>query len=78
MTVLAFPPRTLRKAKAAAYVGVPVPAFERMVSSGEMPDPFPMAGAEAWDIRDLDRAVDDLKAGAMRATDWRRHAPQRA
>ena len=32
MTVLAFPPRTLRKAKAAAYVGVPVPAFELLLA----------------------------------------------
>ncbi len=78
MNALAFLPRNLRKPKAAAYVGVSVPAFERMVSNGEMPSPFTLSGAEAWDIRDLDRAVDDLKAGATPQQDWRRNAPSRA
>ena len=78
MSTLAFLPRNLRKPKAAAYVGVSVPAFDRMVSSGDMPAPFILAGAEAWDVRDLDRAVDDMKAGAKPQQDWRRHAPSRA
>lgn len=78
MSVVAFPPRIMRKAKAAAYVGASVPTFERMVSSGELPDPFTFGGADAWDIRDLDRAVDELKAGATPGKDWRRNVPARA
>jgi len=78
VNVLAFPPRVLRKAKAAAYVSATVPAFERLVSAGDIPEPFIWAGAEAWDIRDLDRAVDEMKAGATHARDWRRNAPARA
>ena len=71
-------PRSMRKAKAAAYVDCALPTFERMVAEGVMPDPFDLYGAPVWDQRDLDAAIDALKAGARRTNDWRKHAPARA
>ena len=70
-------PRTMRKAKAAAYVDCAVPKFERLVAEGIMPAPFDLCGVPAWDQRDLDESVDNVKAGA-RVGRWQDKAPARA
>ncbi len=76
MTALPAWPRTMRQAKAAAYVDCAVPRFARLVAEGVMPPPFDLSGAPAWDVRDLDAAVDSIKAGA-RGGRWQDRAPAR-
>lgn len=71
-------PRTMRKATAAEYVERSVATFDRMVADGTMPEPFFLGGAEAWDIQDLDQAVDALKAGARRQGSWLKDAERYA
>lgn len=58
--------RVMHARDAAEYVGSTERLFRLDVASGVMPAPFPYAGADAWDILDLDAAVDALKAGAAR------------
>lgn len=68
----------MRKTTAAEYVERPVAVFLRMVAEGTMPEPFQMDGADAWDINDLDDAVDALKAGANRKGSWLKDAERYA
>jgi hypothetical protein len=68
----------MRKAKAAAYVDCAVPTFDKMVAAGAMPAPFDLGNAPAWDLRDLDAAVDAIKAGATGRGNWKERAPARA
>jgi predicted DNA-binding transcriptional regulator AlpA len=72
-------PRSLRSARAAEYAGYETErSFRLAVSDGAMPPPFELGGADAWDIVDLDEAIDALKAGAARAGNWREKAHERA
>lgn len=76
MTAVLAWPRTMRKAKAAAYVDCAVPKFDRLVAQGLMPEPFDLDGAPAFDIHELDAAVDAIKAGARNGR-WQDRAPAR-
>ena len=70
--------RVQRARGAAAYAGYTSDkAFLTAVSRGEMPTPFLHCGAEAWDILDLDAAIDALKAGLQRPRKWQEGAPDR-
>lgn len=71
-------PRSMRKATAAEYVERSVAVFDRMVAEGTMPEPFDLGGAEAWDIQDLDNAIDALKAGARQRGSWLKDAERYA
>ena len=70
-------PRTMRKAKAAAYVDCAIPKFDRLVAEGVMPPPFDLGGQPVWDQQDLDASVDHSKAGARHGR-WQDRAPARA
>src|SRR3546814_6993367 len=52
-------------------------AFLTAVQIGEMPPPFRHCGHDAWDILDLDAAIDALKAGEQRPRKWQERAPDR-
>ena len=70
--------RVQRARNAALYAGY---ASERdfltAVQDGVMPPPFLHCGADAWDILDIDGAIDTLKAGAQRRRTWQERAPAR-
>jgi excisionase family DNA binding protein len=54
-------PRLLSREQAAAYVGVSPNTFDEMVKAGKMPQPKIIWGKrKGWDVRELDRAVDNL------------------
>jgi predicted DNA-binding transcriptional regulator AlpA len=54
-------PRLVSREAAAAYVSISPPKFDEMVASGEMPLPRRLFGRRhAWDVRELDAAVDRL------------------
>jgi predicted DNA-binding transcriptional regulator AlpA len=54
-------PRLINREAAAAYVNVSPNTFDEMVKTGKMPKPKQLAGRrQAWDVRALDVAVDNL------------------
>jgi predicted DNA-binding transcriptional regulator AlpA len=54
-------PRLIGREAAAAYLSVSPTKFDEMVESGQMPQPRQLGGRRrAWDVRDLDAAVDRL------------------
>jgi hypothetical protein len=56
-------PRLLGRTAAASYVSVSPVTFDEMVKRGMMPRPKVLIGTrKAWDIRQLDEAVDALPA----------------
>lgn len=78
MKIAARWPRTMRQSTAAQYVERSPADFARMVAAGVMPPPFDLDGADAWDMVDLDAAIDALKAGARTGRNWKERAPARA
>lgn len=70
--------RVQRARGAAAYAGYKTERdFLTAVCDGAMPPPFLHCGADAWDILDLDAAIDAMKAGAARPRKWQEQAPAR-
>ena len=67
--IIQQPRRGLSLTEAARYVGVGATKFDEMVKDGRMPKPVRIDGRVLWDIRDLDAAWDNLKAGAS-ANAW--------
>lgn len=59
---LAYPPRGLRAARAAAYVGMSETSFLALVTEGRMPRPKRVKGMNIWDRFELDRAFEQLEA----------------
>ena len=54
-------PRLIGREAAAAYVCVSPTMFDQMVDDGRMPHPKRLGGRRiAWDVRELDVAVDHL------------------
>lgn len=75
---LPYWPRVQRASLAAQYASYDTTRdFLKAVADGEMPPPFQMAGADAWDRLDLDASIDAIKAGAKRTTPWQERAPSR-
>jgi len=62
----ALAPRLINREAAAEYVNLSPNTFDEMVKAGTMPQPKVLTGRrKAWDVRALDRAVDNLpSAGA--------------
>jgi len=58
----AYPPRTFRAERAAAYVSMSTSKFLSLVEEGVMPKGFKVDGMALWDRLDLDAAVENLKA----------------
>lgn len=63
------PRRGLSREESARYVGVGTTKFDEMVADRRMPQPVRIDGRVLWDIRDLDAAWENLKAGAS-ANAW--------
>lgn len=61
------PRRGLRKADAAAYLGVSASKFDEMVREHRLPSGFAIDGCRIWDIHDLDMAFDLLKGSAVQS-----------
>ncbi|CAL77379.1 hypothetical protein BRADO3601 [Bradyrhizobium sp. ORS 278] len=56
-----LPPRLIGREAAAAYVSVSPKTFDVMVSEGRMPQARELTPRRwAWDVRELDAAVDGL------------------
>ncbi len=51
-------PYALRRAEAAAYVGLSAVHFDKAVDVGAMPAPIDLAGIKVWSRRALERALD--------------------
>ena len=64
-----LPPRLINREAAAAYVGVSPVTFDQMVADGRMPAPRWLGGRRyAWDVRELDAAIDRLPHADSDAT----------
>lgn len=57
-------PRGLSRVEAARYVGVSPSTFDKLVNSGEMPQPKRVGGRRIYDRAALDAAFDLLDMGA--------------
>ena len=63
-------PRLVNRDTAAAYVCVSPNTFDRMVREGQMPSAKRLGERRiAWDVRELDAAVDKLPKEAGQPTD---------
>ena len=54
--VLPYTPRGLRRAEAAAYIGVSPSTFDKMIREGYMPSPKRYRGRTIWDRLALEEA----------------------
>ena len=61
---IGLPPRGLSRLQAAAYVGVGVVHFDRLVATGQMPRAVHMGERVVWDRQQLDAAFDAMSHGA--------------
>jgi predicted DNA-binding transcriptional regulator AlpA len=70
MTLRFIPPRLISREAAAAYVCVSPNTFDEMVKDRRMPRPRRLVGRrKAWDIRELDEAVDNLPIDGNEVSD---------
>lgn len=63
-------PAAMKRATAAAYCDLTVPAFEREVAAGRLPQPIMLGGTLHWRQAAIDAALAGL-AGEGPANDWR-------
>ena len=62
-------PRLINRDAAAAYVSISPTLFDRMVEDGRMPRPRLLGSKRrAWDVRELDAAIDRLPVQGEDAT----------
>ena len=65
-----LPPRLISRDAAAAYVGVSHNTFDKMIADGLMPRPRQLTERRiAWDVRQLDAAIDRLPVDGGTDTD---------
>lgn len=57
---LPFPPRLLRAAEAAGYLGMGLTKFRELVAAGRIAQPTEADGLVRWERRDLDDYADGL------------------
>lgn len=77
---MGVPPRGLRRAAAAAYLGISPSHFDKCREAGQIPQPRRMFGVEIYDRQDLDFLFDG-KPGVSPANDnnipeataWEKH-----
>jgi predicted DNA-binding transcriptional regulator AlpA len=55
-----YPPRGIRRPRAAAYLDMSEPTFAKLVDEGKMPKPKKIRGMAIWDRQALDAAFDAL------------------
>ena len=72
---LAYPPRTFRADRAAAYLSMSKSAFLDLVAEGKMPKPIKIGGMTMWDRLELDAALENMKEqeGARRSNPIEEH-----
>ena len=51
-------PRGLRRAEAAAYIGISPSHFDTKLKSGDIPEPKKRFGVTLWDRHEIDDAFD--------------------
>ena len=56
----ALSPRLVARADAAYYVGVGTTLFDDLVRQGMMPRPKAIGSRRLWDLRELDKTIDEL------------------
>lgn len=68
-------PRGLRRAQAAAYLGISPSHFDKQREAGVIPSPKLMFGVHLWDRRKLDELFDgpNLVADNDNSSEWDRH-----
>jgi len=59
---LSYPPRMMRRERAAAYLDISPAQLDRLVADGILPKPAKIKNVIMWDRVDLDAAMDDIKA----------------
>jgi predicted DNA-binding transcriptional regulator AlpA len=59
---LSYPPRMMRRERAAAYLDISPAQLDRFVADGVLPKPTRVKNMLMWDRTDLDAAMDDIKA----------------
>jgi predicted DNA-binding transcriptional regulator AlpA len=70
MTLRFIPPRLISREAAAAYVCVSPNTFDEMVKDRRMPRARRLVGRrKAWDVRELDKAVDNLPTDGNEVSD---------
>ena len=69
---MSYPPRLMKKAKAAEYCDMSCAAFEREVAVGRLPQPVLVGGRDHWDRKAIDAAIDVLTGIT---NDWRKGNP---
>ena len=52
--------RGLNREQAACFIGIGTSKFDQLIKDGRMPKPLKIDGRRLWDLRDLDRAFDEL------------------
>jgi predicted DNA-binding transcriptional regulator AlpA len=57
---ITYPPRGLRRRRAAAYLDMSERTFTMLVNEGKLPKPKKLRGMQIWDRQDLDAAFDEL------------------
>lgn len=57
-------PRGLRRAQAAAYLGISPSHFDKQREAGTIPPPKNLFGVLVWDRKQLDALFDDAEAAA--------------
>ncbi|WP_045010699.1 hypothetical protein [Bradyrhizobium sp. LTSP849] len=60
----------MRRADAAAYIGVGASKFDQLVADGRMPQPKRVDACVIWDRFELDAAFDDLGKPVEASSDW--------
>lgn len=64
-------PRLLRAEKAAAYCGVSINKFKKMVDLGEMPKPkMKSPGIVSWDRFEIDATIDNMSSENAGLVPW--------
>ena len=73
-----LPPRLIHRDAAAAYVGVSPNTFDKMIVDGLMPAPRRLTERRlAWDVRQLDAAIDRLPIDSGSDADTDEHNDHR-
>lgn len=57
-----YPPRGMRRDRAAAYLDMSESSFVRLVDDGDLPRGVPIKGMTVWDRYELDAAFENFKA----------------
>ena len=65
-------PRSMKRAKAAAYCDLTPPKFMAEVYAGRLPMPVELGGEDHWDRAQLDKYLDEIAGGIG---NWEKEQP---